>query len=61
MEKKGKGRVFYGLDANYGAVSVVSLGKRGLGFDETEQLDERRENIRSAIAGGQLFSAVADK
>ena len=44
-------RVFYGLDDEYTSIAVVSLGKHGTGYNVLEELDEGRENIRSAIAG----------
>ena len=50
-QKKGKQRVFYGLDPEYSSVAVVSLGKKDAGFNEQEELDESRDNIRIAVAG----------
>lgn len=60
-EKKGKSRVFYGLDEEYSSVAVVSLGKRGAGFCEQEQLDLGRDNVRTAVATGvkELYDAGA--
>lgn len=48
--KTGKSRVLYGLDGNYSAVAVANLGKQDVGYDEVEQLDQGKENIRAAVA-----------
>ncbi|XP_074643883.1 cytosol aminopeptidase-like isoform X3 [Tubulanus polymorphus] len=50
--KKGKSRIFYGLDDNFPSIAVVCLGEKGKGYNEEEQLDEGREHIRSAIGVG---------
>ncbi|KAI0221061.1 Cytosol aminopeptidase [Lamellibrachia satsuma] len=50
--KKGKCRVFCGLDETYSNVAVVALGKKGLGYNELEEVDEGRENVRSAVSAG---------
>ena len=50
-DRKGKCRVFYGLDPDFPMVAVVSLGKRGVGFNELEEVDEGRENVRIGVAG----------
>jgi len=34
-------------------VAVVSLSKKDSGYNELEELDEDRENIRAGIAGNQ--------
>lgn len=47
--KKGKAKVFYGLSADYPVVSVVGLGSSNAGFNEAEDLDEKRENVRLSI------------
>ncbi|XP_014661551.1 PREDICTED: cytosol aminopeptidase-like isoform X2 [Priapulus caudatus] len=49
--KKGKRRIFYNLE-EYQCVSVVGLGKHGIKFNELEEKDEAKENIRTAVAGG---------
>ena len=49
--KKGKCRVFCGLDETYSNVAVVALGKKGIGYSEVEELDEGRENVRAAVSG----------
>ena len=49
--KKGKCRVFCGLDETYSNVAVVALGKKGIGYSELEELDEGRENVRAAVSG----------
>ena len=43
--------MFYGLDGEYNSVAVTNLGKRNAGFNELEQIEEGRENIRAAVAG----------
>jgi len=50
--KKGKNRVFYGLDPIYTSVAVVSLGASTAAFSELEEIDEKRENVRIAVASG---------
>ncbi len=50
-DKKGKCRLFYGLDEEYSSVAVISLGKKAAGYDEMEGVDMARENIRAAVAG----------
>lgn len=48
--KKGKAKIFYNLHQDYPVVSVVGVGQATAGFNEAEEVDEKRENIRSAIA-----------
>ena len=55
LGKKGKTRVFYGLDPEYPSIAVVNLGKKGASFSELEELDEGRENVRKAVAGKVAF------
>ncbi|XP_030841471.1 cytosol aminopeptidase-like [Strongylocentrotus purpuratus] len=50
--KKGKGRVFYGLNEELSKIAVVSLGKQSAGVNDLEGVDEGRENIRTAVATG---------
>ncbi|XP_033125468.1 cytosol aminopeptidase-like isoform X2 [Anneissia japonica] len=50
--KKGKARVFYGLDEEFSSVAVVGVGKEGVGFNEHEGLDESLENVRIAASAG---------
>ncbi|XP_006822705.1 cytosol aminopeptidase-like [Saccoglossus kowalevskii] len=50
--KKGKSKVFYGLDKEYPVIAVVSLGKQSAGIDELEEVNESKENIRAASALG---------
>ncbi|BFY99050.1 hypothetical protein BsWGS_02090 [Bradybaena similaris] len=52
--KTGKSRVLYGIDGNYSAVAVANLGKQDVGYDEVEQLDQGKENIRAAVASAVL-------
>merc|ERR1712004_288598 len=49
--KKGQCQLFHGLDAEYTSVGVVSLGKQGVGYNALEEVEEGRENVRSAVAG----------
>ena len=57
--KKGKCRVFYGQDEEHGGIAVVSLGKQNAGYNELEEVDEGRENVRTAVSTGvkQLHEA----
>ena len=41
----------YGLDEGFPVVAVTNLGKQDVGFDKDEQLDQGKENIRTAVAG----------
>lgn len=47
--KKGKSRIFYSLDNEYPVVSVIGLGPKNAGYNELEEIEEKRENIRAAI------------
>jgi len=49
---KGKNRIFYELSPDYPIVSVVGLGPVDAGFNELEEVDEKRENVRAAISFG---------
>lgn len=49
---KGKARTFYNLSAEFPAVTIVSLGKKGLAFNEEEQLNEGKEAVRVAAGVG---------
>ncbi|CAG2104682.1 unnamed protein product, partial [Medioppia subpectinata] len=50
--KKSKCRVFYGLSPSHPVVAVVGLGPNNAGYNDAEEVDEDRENIRTAIAVG---------
>ncbi|CAH0552893.1 unnamed protein product [Brassicogethes aeneus] len=50
--KEGKSFVFWGLDDEYRAVSVVGLGKKNPPQNELEIISEEKENIRKAAAAG---------
>ncbi|XP_023233176.1 cytosol aminopeptidase-like isoform X1 [Centruroides sculpturatus] len=50
--KKGKSRIFYGVDQQYCCVNVVGLGSSTAGYNEQEEYDEKKENIRVAISVG---------
>lgn len=45
-------RTFYGLTQDLPIVAVVGLGPNNAGINELEELDEKNENIRAAIASG---------
>ncbi|XP_028177877.1 cytosol aminopeptidase-like [Ostrinia furnacalis] len=47
--KPGKAFVVTGLLPEYGAAALASLGPREPGFDELEQLDLTRENVRVGV------------
>lgn len=48
--KKGKAKIFYNLHKDFPVVTVVGLGSPDASFNEAEDLDEKRENIRSSMA-----------
>jgi hypothetical protein len=48
--KKGKSRLFFGLPG-YSAVAVSGLGKKGLGYNEQEDINDALEAIRTAASG----------
>ncbi|ESO98387.1 hypothetical protein LOTGIDRAFT_231435 [Lottia gigantea] len=50
--KTGKNRVLYDINDEYTSVAVVNLGKHGVKFNKHEELEEGKENIRAAVAGG---------
>ncbi|RWS24343.1 aminopeptidase-like protein 3, partial [Leptotrombidium deliense] len=50
--KKGKSRVFYDITSDYDVVSVVGLGSNTAGYNELEEIEENRENVRVAVAAG---------
>ncbi|KAK6186514.1 hypothetical protein SNE40_008540 [Patella caerulea] len=52
--KSGSGRVLYGVPVNdeFTTVAVVNLGETGVKFNDLEELDECKQNIRSAVANG---------
>lgn len=51
-KKSGNVRVFYGLNADYPSIAVTKIGKVGVGYNEQEEIEEGRENIRNAVAAG---------
>lgn len=61
FSKKVKCRVLYQLDKKYDCVAIVDLGPQDAGYNELEEVEEKRENIRCAVAGGvkQLRDAGA--
>lgn len=59
--KKGKSHLLFGLHDEFPLVSVVNVGKKGQGFNEHEELDEGRENVRAAVAKGVLQLRSADQ
>ncbi|KAH9414881.1 bleomycin hydrolase [Dermatophagoides pteronyssinus] len=50
--EKGKVRILYDLSPEFPVVGIVGLGPETATFNELEELDEKLENIRSAIANG---------
>lgn len=50
--KKSKCRVFYDMISNYPVVAVVGLGPNNAGYNDLEEVEEDRENIRTAMAVG---------
>ncbi|XP_072025837.1 cytosol aminopeptidase-like [Amphiura filiformis] len=50
--KKGKTKLLYGVHEDYNSVAVVGLGKATAGYDEDEEVDTKKENIRAAVAAG---------
>src|SRR6266487_2888155 len=50
--KKAKCRIFYDLNDQYPLVSVVGLGPHNATYNELEEVDEDRENVRNAVAIG---------
>ncbi|XP_055327958.1 cytosol aminopeptidase-like [Paramacrobiotus metropolitanus] len=48
--KRGKVRIFHGVDDAYTTIVVVGLGSKQAGVNELEQWDEGRENVRVAAA-----------
>ncbi|XP_059148774.1 cytosol aminopeptidase-like [Physella acuta] len=50
----GKVRLLYGLDETYSTVTVANLGKQDEGYDDTEQVDQGKENVRTAVARAVL-------
>ncbi|XP_022207976.2 cytosol aminopeptidase [Nilaparvata lugens] len=52
--RKNEVRVLYGLEETFPSIAVVGLGERGLGYNEQEQMDEQKEQIREAAAIGSV-------
>jgi len=50
--KLGNAKVFNSLGSEFYGVAVAGLGTEGIGFNESEVLDECKENIRIAAAVG---------
>lgn len=50
--KKGKSRIFYDLSDQYLVVAVVGLGPKDAVYNELEDIDEKRENVRVSVAAG---------
>ncbi|KPM04932.1 aminopeptidase-like protein 3 [Sarcoptes scabiei] len=50
--KKGKVRIFYDVKQDLPVVGVVGLGPNNAGYNELEEMDEKADNVRSAIASG---------
>lgn len=45
----GKTRIFYGLNKDLPCIAVAGLGKVDAAYDENEDLDTKKENVRLAI------------
>nr|XP_024215432.1 cytosol aminopeptidase-like isoform X2 [Halyomorpha halys] len=50
--KKGSSRLFYKLSPDFDVVAVVGIGKEDAGYNPSEDIDERKQNIRTAAAVG---------
>ena len=50
--KKNKCRIFYSLNDSYQVVTAVGLGPHNAGFNESEEVEEDRENVRAAVSHG---------
>lgn len=50
--KNGKFRILYDVSPQHPVVAVVGLGLKSAGFNEIEDLNESKENVRKAIASG---------
>ncbi|XP_074601186.1 cytosol aminopeptidase-like [Brevipalpus obovatus] len=50
--KKGKNLLFHGLSEENPIITVVGLGLQNASINQVEQLDEKKENIRRAVARG---------
>ncbi|KAH9509551.1 bleomycin hydrolase [Bulinus truncatus] len=48
--KCGKSRLLYDLGESYSTVAVANLGKQDVGYDSSEQVDQGKENVRTAVA-----------
>lgn len=56
----GEGRIFYGLHPRFVAIAIVGLGDECLGYNPKEQIDERKEAIRTAAGFGvRLLESVS--
>ncbi|RZF48335.1 hypothetical protein LSTR_LSTR010298 [Laodelphax striatellus] len=53
--RKYEVRMLYGLDDTFPSIAVVGLGKQGLGYNEEEQIDEYKEQVREAAAVGSTI------
>ncbi|XP_038071001.1 cytosol aminopeptidase-like [Patiria miniata] len=50
--KQGKAKILYDVNQDFSSVAVVGLGKQSAGYNNVEQVNEAKENIRAAIAAG---------
>uniref|UniRef100_A0A2C9KE70 Cytosol aminopeptidase n=1 Tax=Biomphalaria glabrata TaxID=6526 RepID=A0A2C9KE70_BIOGL len=48
--KTGKSRLLYGIGEAYSTIAVANLGKQDAGYDADEQVDQGKENVRTAVA-----------
>lgn len=52
--RKNEVRMLYGFEETFPNIAVVGLGDQGLGYNEEEQMDEQKEQIREAAAIGSV-------
>ncbi|XP_066906539.1 cytosol aminopeptidase isoform X2 [Halyomorpha halys] len=53
--KKGEARVFTNISPEFYAIAVAGLGKEGIGYNEMEELDYNKENIRVGAGLGARY------
>ncbi|KAK9509542.1 hypothetical protein O3M35_006839 [Rhynocoris fuscipes] len=52
--RKGIARVFSNVSSEFVAIAVAGLGPEGVGYNQAENLDQCRENIRMAAGAGTV-------
>lgn len=53
--KKGSSRLFYKPSPDFDVVAVVGIGKEDATYNAQEDIDERKQNIRTAAAGEDIL------